>query len=260
MPGTLTIDQDLTFGYTGTAPTLLDSSGIFITPSYDGEFVSVPGRNGDVFYKNNRFENIELTFRVFTENMETYRSKLNALYQKQLYHTYPFKGENYFMLEVSELPGYFRYAQFVSATALNTRPFNEGGDFELTFNCKPQLFIKSSRLYTELSQNGRITNDSGFTSKPRISLKGTGTLNIHKGTSTQGDPTYMITVTQISQYDTVIVDSVIQDCYSASLATENWNQYVELSNGFPEFALGIYTFTWTGFTKVEVAPNFWVIA
>lgn len=258
MPGTLTINSSITFGYTGTAPTLLDSSGIFVTPSHDSEFVSVPGRNGDIFYSNNRLENIELTFRVFTESMETFRSKMNELYLVATHRT-SVSGDNYFRLEVSELPGYFRLAQFVSATALRTRPFNEGGEFELTFNCKPQLFITSSLRYTELSQGGTIKNDSGFTSKPMIRLTGTGTLNIYTGGySPDVDPYYTIIVTRQGTIGTVTVDSVIQDCYSTD--SSNWNQYVELSNGFPEFIDRRYVFTWTGFTKVEVAPNFWVIA
>lgn len=260
MPGSFNYST-VYFNYTQSR-TLVDNSQIFVTPPRDVEFIQVPGRNGDLSIDNGRYENIEVVFRVSVDNTDTFRQKINALYNTR-FSTVGLNTDEggYKALQVSEYRDsenrdYYRLAQFVSAVALDTRQFNVGGEFELTFNCKPQLFLYGN--YGDVTQNQEFTSTNWFEAKPRIQVYGNGTLTL---TSSRGSEyTHVITVANNTRAY-LIIDSELEDCYFPWYPYPiNMNSYVTFSNGFPVFGYGTYTVTWTGFTRVSIEPRYWVIA
>lgn len=251
MPGRLIFNETVGISYeTEGFMALLDSSGAFVSSSRDVEFVQVPGRNGDLTLDNERYANIDITFRVSVDSLQKFRSIVNLLNSEQL------KRGGYCRLEYTEIGEYFRLAHFVSAVALETRQFNEGGVFELTFNCKPQLFITADDIVRDLSQGDTFTTYRYFKAKPLFYLYGNGTLTI-TSSHTSVIPTRTVTVTGHTGSSWLAVDSELQDCYLNTGA--NANSLVTFSNGFPEFGYGTFTITWTGFTRVRVAPRYWVV-
>lgn len=122
----------------------LSGVGTFNAPERDVEYVSVPGRNGDIILDNGRYNNISVTYPV---NIETHLpGKVRALSEFLMSH----KG--YFRLEDSYHPDEFRLAQFAGPIDINsTGRHNRYGTTTLTFNCMPQRFLKSGEQEIELN-------------------------------------------------------------------------------------------------------------
>lgn len=43
----------------------IEKKDVFSAPEYDAEFISIPGRSGDIINPNRRFANIKVTYTVF---------------------------------------------------------------------------------------------------------------------------------------------------------------------------------------------------
>lgn len=116
---------------------------IFDTPAKRYEMIDVPGRNGALTIEDGSFENIELTFKDcfipsnFAENFSAFKSFL-----------YSQKG--YQRLELSWLPNEYRLATFVEGIEPDVKNWDGRGKFDLTFNCKPQRFLKSGEIPVEI--------------------------------------------------------------------------------------------------------------
>ena len=220
--------------------------------------VSVPGRNGDLIVSQNRYENIEVTYPAFCAgnsfaNLASFRSMLLSV-------------PGYAKLTDTYHADEFRAAYFGDGIEVNALNTNKAGEFELTFNCKPQRFLTSGELAVEVSSGGKVTNPTLFSARPSIFVSGYGTLTIGSET---------ITIANV--YPNIVIDSEILDCYAASTApivnsaivgaailgmsgyTANANAAVTFSTGdFPLLPPGETTITYTNtITKVTVFPRWW---
>jgi len=145
----------------------LSGVGTFNAPERDVEYVSVPGRNGDIILDNGRYNNISVTYPV---NIETQLpAKTRALSEFLMSH----KG--YFRLEDSYHPDEFRMAQFAGPIDINsTGRHNRYGTTSLTFNCMPQRFLKSGEqavVFTDSSKAQQtIYKYSDFSSYTKTSI------------------------------------------------------------------------------------------
>lgn len=113
----------------------LTGSGTFGAPERDVQYVSVPGRNGDLILDNGRWNNIEVTYPAnipsgFGNSFASFRA---AVCRKRGYQR----------LEDTYHPDEFRMAAFTSGFDPELTPGNHGGEFDIVFNCKPQRFLKS---------------------------------------------------------------------------------------------------------------------
>lgn len=130
--------NNLIFGGIDTADygVWITGEGTFAAPERDVEVVSVPGRNGDLIVDNGRWKNIKVTYPAFIPNafddlIGPFRSAIC-------------KKRGYQRLEDTYHPDEFRMAAFSSGlTPKISGSFNRTGDFDITFNCKPQRFLKS---------------------------------------------------------------------------------------------------------------------
>ena len=109
---------------------------IFHSPERRIERIQVPGRNGELLIEDGSFENVELEFkdcfipRHFRENFTNLSNYLN-------------RQNGYQRLELSWLPDEYRLAAFHGDIEASMKNWNGMGKFDLTFNCKPQRFLKS---------------------------------------------------------------------------------------------------------------------
>ena len=109
---------------------------IFHSPERRIERIQVPGRNGELLIEDGSFENVELEFkdcfipRHFSENFTNLSNYLN-------------RQKGYQRLELSWLPDEYRLAAFHGDIEASMKNWNGMGKFDLTFNCKPQRFLKS---------------------------------------------------------------------------------------------------------------------
>ena len=239
----------------------IDTSRSFNTPNKDVEFVSVPGRNGDLSFTNNRFENVEVVFNCYIKSdfEANFGSFINKLYSL----------DGYQRLEVREdyaIPEYFRLAQFVSATEPVTGQYNEDAQFELRFFCKPQkyFYYDESDPWTTVTSGLALNNPSYMTALPLFRVEKNGTLTISYGDG-QGGAAIVLRLT-VSGAPTsganrfTDIDSELRDAY-----WNNINRNANIStdydlNGtlFPVFQTKNATVVnFTGFTSVKVIPRWW---
>ena len=237
----------------------ISGSGVYNAPARAYEMVSVPGKNGDLIISNNKYENIEVVYPAFCagsnfkQNLADFRSMLLSVpgYAKltDTYHTDEFRA------------AYF--ADGLTVEALNT---NNGGEFEVLFNCKPQRFLTSGETAVDIASGGTITNPTLFAAKPSIFVRGYGTLTVGNDT-----------ITIANTYPSIIIDSEIMDCYASGSApivnsaivgaailgssgyTANANASVTFSTGdFPLLQPGTTTITYTNtITAVTIIPRWW---
>ena len=155
-------------------------SGTFSAPQRDVTVVSVPGRNGDLVIDNGKWNNIQVIYPCFIrDNFDQNMAAFRSLLCSQL---------GYQKLEDSYHPDEYRLGAFAEGLFPSMRQRNKGGEFDVTFNCKPQRFLKSgdepiqimpvapSGLYTFASHYMPIGGDSLYF---KVHCKSTDTLTVN---------------------------------------------------------------------------------
>lgn len=115
--------------------------GVFGAPSRDVTQIHVPGRNGDILIDNGGWNNVDVTYSSccilsnFRENAAKLRGYLMA-------------NPGYHELTDPYNPDEARYAEFRGpfTPEVFTAKGNNAGMFDLTFNCKPQRFLRESMI------------------------------------------------------------------------------------------------------------------
>lgn len=216
-----------------------DNFGLFISkkdiysaPARDQNFVSVPGRNGDVLIDNNRYENVNISYTVGCKNVV---DKATAI---KLWLCKP----GYFPLTDTYQPDYFRMAAF--ASSLNIDEVLENvGQAKIAFNCKPFRYSLAGQTKKTFTTSGTITNPEGFSSQPYIKITGSGNITLYIGSKS-----YYIK--SVSSY--IEIDCELMSAYKGTTLCNSQIGFTE----FPEIAPGSSTISWSGsVTKVEIIPR-----
>ena len=214
--------------------------GTFNAPQRDVSKISVPGRNGDLIKDNGRWMNIQVPYNIVI--MKEFLDRTGEI------SAWLNEPKSYERLEDTYHPDSFRLARFSSPIEFETAAFNNAGRATITFDCKPQRFLKSGEALLPQTKNTMIYNPTRYPSKPLIRAVCTGS-----GTVTVG--LYTITLSNIPTY--VDIDSEIQDCSAEGLSLNN---KVSLSNGFPLLMPKGNIVTWTGdVTDVSIAGRWFTI-
>ena len=168
--------------------------GVFGAPSRDVTQIHVPGRNGDILIDNGGWNNVDVTYSSccilsnFRENAAKLRSYLMA-------------NPGYHELTDPYNPDEVRYAEFRGpfTPEVFTAKGNNAGMFDLTFNCKPQRFLRESMIVrdyvlcpytidqysytTEYSIDAKVTKAGStlkFTFIPAVTELATRYVNFYK--------------------------------------------------------------------------------
>ena len=215
----------------------ISGSGTFDAPQRVYEMISVPGRNGDLVGAERRLENIEVTYPAFVyADFKQNMAALKGMLLSQI---------GYQRLEDTYHPDEFRLALYSGGMTVEPTGRNDAGQFDLTFTCKPQRYLKSGETVITVASGGSVSNPTDFESQPLIKVTGYGQLQI--GTTT---------ITIASGFSAVTIDSEMMDCYSG---TQSANSKVTFSgNNFPTLKPGSNGVVYgSGITKVEITPRWW---
>ena len=222
----------------------IQSKNVFSAPEYDAEFVSVPGRSGDIINPNRRFANIKVNYTVFLarKNTAALASVLRDI--KGWLYSEP---DRYHELTDSYDAEYFRYG-VISGSLDIEEQMNKVGSFTVTFNCKPfkYSFAGQKTVAADASEL-TITNPTAFESKPYIKLYGSGavTLNV-----SSGDSTSSWTISAIDEY--IEIDSELMNCFKG---TDLKNDTVT-GDDFPVLKPGENVIACTGnVRRLEIIPR-----
>lgn len=218
----------------------ISGSGTYDSPKRDVEAISIPGRNGDLHIDNERFENIDIVYPAYiTEDFDSNFVAFKGFLQSKI---------GYKRLEDSYHQDFYRKAIYLDSLIPNMSARNRAGTFDIKFNCDPRMFLKSGEAYAAMSSGGKIKNPTLFNALPIIKVYGNGTFTI-------GD--ISVKISGASRY--TYIDCDLQEAYGETMA-ENRNSLITLNDGkFPYLSPGDNTVTYTGFTSIEIKPNWWTI-
>ena len=152
----------------------ITGEAVYNSPERDVEMISIPGRNGDFALDRGRFNNIEVTYPagMGDSDQSTFATRIsglrNALASKVGYQR----------LEDEYNTDEFRMAIYQRGLEVSPAHYSQAGEFEITFNCKPQRFLKSGETAVSLANNGTITNPTLFESRPLLQVWGYGQIGL----------------------------------------------------------------------------------
>ena len=214
----------------------ISGGGTYNAPARDIQTVQIPGRNGDLTFDNGRYQNIEVTYPAFIPNSFSANvAGVRDFFASQI---------GYKRLEDTYHPDEYRMAMYVGGFDVKTTPRNLAGVFDLSFNCKPQRFLKAGDQPITYSANGNIYNPTLYAARPLIRAYGTGTLNING---------IRVQIKAANQYTDL--DCELMDAFKGST---NCNSNIVLTDGeFPVIAPGLNTVSKSGITTLIITPRWW---
>ena len=214
------------------------TSNAFDGAEHDEEVVEIPGRNGALVFSNDRYKNVEATVDCYIPhhmqtNVDGLRSFLSNKY-------------GYYRYEEAIKPEEFRLARFLGPFSLSASD-RVGAAFTLSFDMKPQRFLKSGELPVTFNTAGTIYNPTEYDAKPLIRCYG------RSGEISVGG--IRVTVTGCTSY--VDLDCDLMEAYEG---TANRNGTTTLTDGdFPVLKPGTNAVSFSGFRSVVVTPRWWRI-
>ena len=156
--------------------------GVYITqeaaydaPERDTEVVEIAGRNGAYILDKGRFKNIVVSYKcgIALDSEQTFESAIRAFR-----NALSAKAGKYVRLEDEYNPNEFRQAAFLGGIDVNMAD-RRAGEFTVSFDCKPQRFLKSGETAVSVASGGTITNPTLFEASPLLQVWGYGGLAIN---------------------------------------------------------------------------------
>lgn len=214
------------------------------TPARRYDTVDIPGRNGSLILDTGCWENATRTYKValVTERVRLQYTDMMNKFSEWIHSTV-----TYARLEDSYEPDYYRHAVFLEEISISNL-YNKGGQAELTFDCKPQRFLKVGDEAITITTDTTMQNPTNFASLPIIHIYGNGILVVGE---------YTITINDTSEKPELYLDCELQDAY---IGTTNKNAAIQVPNGFPILKPGANGIGFSGgITKVEVTPRWFTL-
>ena len=198
---------------------------------------TIPGRNGDLIFETGSYENRSGSASCFClqEDVETAISSAGRFLMSKKW---------YRRLETSDDPDHYWMARVENSPQIAMR-LRTLAPFEISFDCKPQRFVKSGENSVVFNSNGSLSNQYGQTALPLITLYGNGT-----GALTIGN-----CVVDVKNLDRVLyLDSDTQNAYN-----DDGNQNMNINApSFPTLPDGEIRIAFSGgINRVEIVPRWW---
>ena len=201
---------------------------------------AVPGRSGDLYTYEERMENVDIAYDCqITHDLLKNFDTFNALMTRQI---------GYRRIEDTLYPERFRLGVFRGALDPAYMRVHRSAKFTVTFNCKPQHYLKAGERVQTYTASGTIRNPALFESRPLIRVYGAGVVNVGS---------YKLTIaSHTSAY--MDIDCDIEDAFCGttnlnSYLTIDADDYPRLNEGDTGIVLG------TGITKVEITPRWYTV-
>ena len=160
----------------------ITGEAVYNAPEREVEIISIPGRNGSFALDKGRFENIEVTYPagIFADNELDFARAVSNL------RNYLCSKKGYCRLTDDYNPDEYRLAIYKSG--LEVKPAQlKAGEFEITFDCKPQRYLMSGETPMEITSGENILNPTLFDASPLLEVKGNGNVNIDDYTISLSD-------------------------------------------------------------------------
>lgn len=203
------------------------------------EAQTIPGRNGDLILETGSYENRGASVSCFCLQKDVEKAV-------SLAGRFLMGKRGYRRLETSDDPDHYWMARVENSPQIAMR-LRTLAPFEISFDCKPQRFLKSGESTITFNASGTIENPYGQNAKPLVTVYGQG-----DGVFTIGNYTV-----SIKGMDGVLyLDSETQNAYNND---GNQNNKINATI-FPVIESGDNVVGFTGgITKVEIIPRWWEV-
>ena len=218
---------------------LIDAEISFSSPQVKGEYVEIPGADGELFLGDGKLSNVSKSFPVFLENSNTQIVSTqisNWLKSVSEWSELMFSGD----------PEYVYTALYTDEYEVSANLESYGKSI-LTFTLKPYKFLKSglAPLTSPTALNNPTTRDA----RPLITIKGTGNITLKIGAET---------LTLKSVDGGVVIDCLKQTVTNLAGTAPAWDKVT--SYPLPVIKPGNQVVLTTGtVTSLTIVPRYEVI-
>lgn len=228
----------------------ITGEAVYNAPERVVEMIEIPGKNGALAIDQGRFTNIEVTYPAgaYAKSQADFAEKIREI-RNILASRYTYKR-----IEDEYNPDEYRLGLYKSGLDVAAVAYQIAGEFKITFDCKPQRFLKSGEEPQTFTNSDSITNPTDFASRPLLVVTGAGQLVIGA---------HVIEISNGSGANQVIyIDCESQEAWEfVGGAMVARNDYIQIAGReFPtlEAEENIITLG-SGITKVEITPRWWRI-
>jgi phage-related protein len=209
----------------------------YYVPSRVVSEITVPGRNGDLIQDTGAYSNFDKSYDLY------FNAKGNGFHDMaRAITTWLCSDGGYRRLEDSYDPDVFLMAR-VSNQEMLRNWMNMYGRTTVTFNCKPQRFLKIGEEEMSLTSGEDIFN-AWMPCYPIFKLTGNGTLNVNGNT---------IGISN-NLNKTIVIDCDTQNAYTG---TENRNGDIYVTGEFPFLVSGENEITFNN--TCSMIPRWWTL-
>lgn len=152
----------------------LTGEGVFNAPERAVEMVEIPGRNGNFVLDKGRFQNISITYKAGIVDY----SEADFATRVSNVRNWLCSKVGYCRLEDDYNPNEYRMAAFVSGIEVDHDDL-QTGEFEITFDCKPQRWLTSGETAVTVADGGTLDNPTLFEAEPLLAVEGYGTIGFN---------------------------------------------------------------------------------
>ena len=151
----------------------ITGEAVYNAPERAVEMISIPGRNGSFALDQGRFENIEVTYPagIFAENESDFAQAVSD------FRNFLCSKKGYCRLTDEYNPSEYRMAVYKSGLEVDPAQLR-AGEFNITFECKPQRWLTSGETATAVASGGTLSNPTPFEAGPLLEIKGYGTIEL----------------------------------------------------------------------------------
>lgn len=226
----------------------VSGDGVYNAPEKDYSVVEVPGRNGDIYSYNKRYKNISVTYPAFIIGKDRIigSARKDFALQVQGLRAWLNHSDKYCRISDTYHPDQYRMG-IHSAEVVVTERLLRAGEFDLTFQCKPQRFLVAGEVTQTHRQAFELENPYLFDAQPMLRVYGYGTMYV-------GDYGIQIARSSLPYVD---IDCERQDAYYNQV---NCNNMIAFESDFPVLVHGTNSVTFDStITRVEIQPRWWTL-
>ena len=152
----------------------ITGKAVYNAPTRDVEMLSIPGRNGKFALDKGRFENIEITYPagIFADDEVDFAEAISN------FRNYMCSRKGYVRLLDDYNPTEYRMAFYKSGLDVSPAQL-KAGEFNITFDCKPQRWLISGEDVITVADGDTLTNPTLFESSPLLEVEGYGTIGFN---------------------------------------------------------------------------------
>jgi len=151
----------------------ITGEAVYNAPERQVEMIAIPGRNGAYALDKGRFENIEVTYPagIFADNELDFAEAISD------FRNFLCSKKGYVRLTDDYNPTEYRMAIYKSGLEVTPAQLR-AGEFEITFECKPQRWLLSGETAMSVTSGDEINNPTLFDSSPLLEVEGYGDIGI----------------------------------------------------------------------------------